>query len=74
MTFNSYELTEKYITVFSQYKEIEKRLQEEDDCKYRVRLFERMNSLFFSVTELEKLNITDEVMEVSTDAFTRVNF
>ncbi|XP_018576354.1 uncharacterized protein LOC108914921 [Anoplophora glabripennis] len=57
MTFHAYELTEKYITVFSQYKEIEKSLQREDD-----------------LIELDKLNITDEIVEIPSDTFTKACF
>lgn len=36
MTFHSYELTEKYITLLSKYKEIEKYFEEDENCKFLV--------------------------------------
>lgn len=34
MTFHSYDLTEKYITLLSKYKEIEKYFEEDQNSKY----------------------------------------
>ncbi|KAJ8909574.1 hypothetical protein NQ315_002723 [Exocentrus adspersus] len=57
VAFNSYELIERYITVFSQYKQIEKQLQEKK-----------------GLIELEKLSITEEIVEISSNALANADF
>lgn len=75
MMFHSDELTEKYITVFSQYKEIEQQLQERDR-KYITNgnFLSNYLIILISVGNIKTVDIADDIVPIPSNKFDTVDF